>query len=106
MNDAGTMDPKQIFMQFVTAINGHDVPALAALMAPGHTFIDSAGNRTEGTALMEAAWRGYFAMCTDYWIRTDTVVSEGSIVLAEGQAGGSIHGTERANARRLEGSDS
>ena len=44
----------------------------------------------EGAVSMEAGWRGYFALCSDYWIRTDKVMAEDGVVLAAGQAGGSI----------------
>jgi ketosteroid isomerase-like protein len=84
------MLPEEVFALFVTAINRHDVQALTALMAPGHIFIDSLGRRVEGAVSMEAGWRGYFAMCPDYWIRTDKVMAEDGVVLAAGQAGGSI----------------
>jgi len=80
------------FMEFVAAINRHDVEALAALMTPDHVFVDSWGQRVEGATPMEAGWRAYFAMCPDYWIRTDDVVAEGGLVLAVGEAGGTIDG--------------
>ena len=86
------MHPEEIFTQFVAAINRHDVPALATLMAAEHIFIDSLGRRVEGAASMQAAWRGYFAMCPDYWIRPGNVMAEDSVVLAVGEAGGSING--------------
>ena len=41
---------------------------------------------------MGAGWRGYFAMCPDYWIRADHIVGEDSVVLAVGEAGGTIDG--------------
>jgi hypothetical protein len=59
-------------------------------MAPGHIFIDSLGRRVEGAVSMEAGWRGYFAMCPDYWIRADNVMEVDGVVLAAGHAGGSI----------------
>lgn len=80
------------FTQFVTAINRHDTNAIAALMTTGHTFFDSAGNQVHGAASMQAGWRGYFAMCPDYWIRADHVMAEGDTVLAVGEAGGTIDG--------------
>jgi ketosteroid isomerase-like protein len=86
------MAPESIFTQFVTAINCHDVQALTTLMTPGHIFIDSLGNRMEGAVPMEGAWREYFAICSNFWIRTDTVVSKENVVLAVGEAGGSIQG--------------
>src|SRR6202042_1323029 len=67
----------ETFNQFVTAINDHDVKALAALMSAEHVFVDSLGNRVQDAARMQAGWGGYFTMCPDYWIRIDTLLSEG-----------------------------
>lgn len=78
--------------QFVTAINRHDAGALTALMTNDHLFVDSLGHRVQGAAAMEAGWRGYFRMCPDYWIRTDDAIAEGDLVLAAGEAGGTIDG--------------
>jgi ketosteroid isomerase-like protein len=86
------MSPAETFQQFVNAINGHDVRSLAALMKDDHAFVDSLGNRVHGAASMEVGWRGYFAMCPDYWIRTDLTLAEGGAVLAVGEAGGTIDG--------------
>jgi ketosteroid isomerase-like protein len=86
------MKSEEVFLEFVAAINRHDAQGLAALMAPDHLFVDSLGNGVEGPVRMEAGWRGYFAMCPDYWIRADHVVADDSIVLAAGEAGGTIDG--------------
>ena len=85
-----TIDSTEIFQQFVTAINSHNVRALTALMTTDHVFVDSAGNRTSNATSMEVGWRGYFEMCPDYWIQTDRVLAEGGEVLAAGEAGGTI----------------
>jgi ketosteroid isomerase-like protein len=82
----------EVFLQFVAAINAHDVEALAALMSSGHRFVDGLGNSVAGAASMRAGWRGYFAMCPDYWIQVDRSISEGDTVLAVGRAGGTIDG--------------
>ena len=80
MSDGVTaMKPAKIFMQFVIAINDHDIKALSALMTTDHAFVDSVGNRVHGATPMEAGWRGYFAMCPDYWIHTDHVTAEDGI---------------------------
>jgi len=84
------MTSLDIFQQFAAAINHHDVDALVALMHPDHAFVDSMGNRTQGAGPMQAAWRAYFAICSDYWIRVDTPVADGETVLATGEAGGVI----------------
>jgi ketosteroid isomerase-like protein len=80
------------FQQFVDAINNHDAKSISALMTADHVFVDSLGNRVDGATSMEAGWRGYFAMCPDYWIRTDEAIAEGGVVLAAGEAGGTIYG--------------
>src|SRR5580698_3225596 len=85
-------DSAEIFKQFVTAINGHDVQTLTSLMTPDHVFVDALGNRVRGATSMQAGWRGYFAMCPDYRIQTDEVMASGDTVLAVGEAGGTIDG--------------
>ena len=86
------MSAGEILKQWMAAINGHDVSAITALMAPDFVFIDSLGNRVNGAKPMETGWRGYFAMCPDYWIRADHVMAEGEMVLLTGEAGGTIDG--------------
>lgn len=86
------MSPAEIFQEWVAAINCHDAVALSKLMAPDHLFVDSLGNRVSGANSMEAGWRGYFAMCPAYWIRADHVAMVDDMVLAAGEAGGTIGG--------------
>jgi len=86
------MTPAEILKQWLAAINGHDVAALAALMAADHVFVDSLGNRVVGASSMEAGWRAYFALCPDYWIRADHVMAEDDTALIAGEAGGTIDG--------------
>jgi len=84
--------PCRDFETMAGAINSHDVIALTTLMAADHVFVDSLGNRVRGARSMEAGWRGYFAMCPDYWIRTDDVMAADDTVSAAGEAGGTIDG--------------
>ena len=86
------MNPAETFKQFLGAINRHDLKALTALLAADHLFVDSLGNRVRGASITEAGWRGYFAMCPDYWIHEDQAIADGEIVLAVGEAGGTING--------------
>ena len=81
-----------VFQQFVAAINGHDIEALSVLMTPDHLFVDSADNRTQGAEFMRTGWLGYFAMCLDFWIRIQDLLSEKETVLATGEVGGTIDG--------------
>lgn len=86
------MNSKDVFVSFVAAINHHDVETLTALMTSDHAFVDSVGNRVVGVESMKSAWSGYFAMCPDFWIRAGDVVAEDGMVLAAGEAGGTIYG--------------
>jgi ketosteroid isomerase-like protein len=86
------MSSGEIFKLWLLAINGHDVAALTSLMAADHVFVDSLGNRVRGAKSMEAGWRGYFAMCPDYWIRANYIMADADTVLACGEAGGTING--------------
>jgi len=83
----------EIFEQFVRAINHHDVEALSSLMAPDHLFVDSLGNRIQGSGPMRTGWSAYFATCPDYWIQVRDQLSEQETVLATGEAGGTIDNT-------------
>jgi limonene-1,2-epoxide hydrolase len=86
------MTSSETFTAFATAINHHDVEALTALMTVDHVFVDSAGQRVQGAEIMKAGWRNYIAMCPDYWIRIDERAAANSMVLAVGEAGGTIDG--------------
>jgi len=81
-----------ILQRWLTAINRHDVTALAALMAPAFVFVDSLGNQVQGATKMSAGWQAYFAMCPDYWVRADHVADDGATLLLAGEAGGTIDG--------------
>ena len=89
---ASRIDTTEALRQFVAAINQHDIGAINALMTTDHMFVDSVGNRVQGASSMQVGWCSYFAMCSDYWIRTDHVMTEGDVVMAVGEAGGTIDG--------------
>jgi ketosteroid isomerase-like protein len=91
-NKADAESATETFQRFVAAINGHDVEALTSLMTSDHLFVDSMGKSMQGAESMQTGWRGYFAMCPDYWIRVRNLLSERETVLATGEAGGTIDG--------------
>jgi pimeloyl-ACP methyl ester carboxylesterase/ketosteroid isomerase-like protein len=87
-----TMNSAEILKRYVAAINSHDAAAVKSLMAEDHQFVDSLGNRMRGASSVEAGWQAYFTMCPDYWIRADSVIASDDVVLAAGEAGGTIDG--------------
>jgi|ERR1043166_4848136 ketosteroid isomerase-like protein len=87
------MTANTTLQQWLDAINRHDVGMLARLMAPDFMFVDALGGRVNGAPAMERGWRGYFAMCPDYWVRVDGTMWEDDTALMHGEAGGTIDGS-------------
>ena len=93
------MNPVDTVIQFLECINRHDADRLAELMTEDHVFIDSLGQAVRGREKMWAGWRGYYALCPDYWVSHEEIVHNGSRVAVFGAAGGTI----AANGRLLPG---
>jgi ketosteroid isomerase-like protein len=87
MNERG---PVETVLLFLEAINTRDPDKIAELMTEGHLFIDSLGQSVGGREKMREGWRGYFAMCPDYWVTHEEVLQNGHIVAVFGAAGGTI----------------
>ena len=43
---------------------------------------------------MRKGWRGYFAMCPDYWVSHEDIFANGNVVAAFGSAAGTISGNK------------
>jgi ketosteroid isomerase-like protein len=84
------MSPPQTVLLFLERINQRNPDALAELMSPEHLFIDSLGQQVRGREKMRAGWRGYFALCPDYWVSQDEFFESGNRVAVFGAAGGTI----------------
>jgi ketosteroid isomerase-like protein len=59
-------DEEAIVRAFNDAINQRDVDSLAALMTPGHRFVDTSGAAIKGKDACIDAWRRFFAAFPDY----------------------------------------
>ena len=75
-------------LEFIQAINDHDVEKIASLMTDDHTFIDAHGNQVVGKTDMKAGWNGYFHMFPDYRIELARIYEEENNVAAFGWAEG------------------
>ena len=98
------MTNKETVLDFVDAINVHDVNRLADLMSEDHAFIDAHGNQVVGKEKMSAGWRGYFEWFPDYLIEVSEVFEGDSSEAGQtfamfGFAGGSFKGKSDANWR-------
>lgn len=89
----------QTALEFVNAINAHDVERIYALMADDHLFIDTYASEVHGNENMKKSWDGYFEWFPDYRIEvTDTFTDRGKVALF-GIARGTYHGIKTADNR-------
>lgn len=77
---------------FVARINEHDLVGLSDLMTDDHMFIDALKNCIAGRAAMQSAWKQYFVMIPDYWIKVDRTFHDERVVALFGVAGGTYAG--------------
>ncbi len=75
-------------LEFVHAINSHDVKRIAHLMTEDHVFIDSRGNKMNGSKQMSSGWVAYFKMCPDYKIDIEETIEKGNLVALFGRTSG------------------
>jgi ketosteroid isomerase-like protein len=82
---------EEIFNNFVTAINEHDINKIYSLMTDDHKFIDSYGNEITGNDKMKSGWIGYFNWFPDYKIEITDLFIEKNTIAAFGFASGKYH---------------
>lgn len=73
------MDTK-VVIDFVDAINKHDVNRMYELMTTDHVFINSHGKRIEGKENMKLGWEGYFEFFPDYTIEITEIIENESVI--------------------------
>ena len=83
-------EPIQVVLQFEQFINARNPKTISAAMTADAVFVDSLGNRVEGTAKLQAAWEGYFKMVPDYSISHSEVFADGNTVALFGSAQGTF----------------
>jgi ketosteroid isomerase-like protein len=83
------MTDKDIVLEFVNAINDHDVDKIYDLMSDDHIFIDGSGGKHIGKIDMKEGWQNYYQMFPDYSIQITDVVEDNSIIGLFGYASGS-----------------
>lgn len=82
--------PIEVVLQFEHAINSLNPVAICALMTPDGEFVDSLGNRIQGTEKLRAAWMGYFKIVPDYSISHSEIFAQGDTVAVFGLAQGTF----------------
>ncbi len=90
------MQPEDVAMAFVEAINAHDVDGIVGLCAEDHQFIDAHGMALSGDKV-RAAWTGYFDFMPRYGIDVDEIIVEGEVVAIFGTAWGELGAKDGAD---------
>jgi hypothetical protein len=95
------MTPPEVAAAFVARINEHDHDGLRQLMTEDHVFIDACDNHLAGRGTVCTAWKQYFAMVPDYWVKVDIMLHQDQTVALFGRAGGSCmtSGSPRSGGR-------
>ncbi len=83
-------NPIEVALKFEQLINARNTDAICALMTSDGEFIDSLGNRLQGTEKLRAAWQGYFKMVPDYSISHSEIFADGNTVAIFGSAQGTF----------------
>lgn len=80
------VDADEVVRAFNACINARDLEAIAQLMAPDYTFVDSAGTIEHGRAAGIAAWRAFFTQFPDYRNVFATVDVRDDLVIVTGRS--------------------
>jgi len=75
-----TGSSKSIAIEFVKAINGHNVEDIVNLMTEDHVFIDGYGNTSYGKNVIKEGWKGYFELFPDYNIEITDIVENDAMI--------------------------
>ena len=80
-----------IVLEYIEAINSHDIEGIVNLMSKDHTFIDSGGIEAKGIKRMRTGWTEYFEMCPDYTIAIEELLEKENIIALFGRTKGTYN---------------
>jgi ketosteroid isomerase-like protein len=83
-------DPINVVLKFEQLINSRHAEAICSLLTLDSVFVDSLGNRLEGTSEIRLAWEGYFKIVPDYVISHSEILASGDQVAVFGTAQGTF----------------
>ena len=75
-------------LEFIEAINQHDVDRLIALMTEDHTFVDARGAVIQERERLRDPWQEYFRLFPDYQIVVSDIFENDHVIAVFGTAGG------------------
>ncbi len=83
-------NPVEVVLKFEQLINARNVESICSLMSSDGEFVDSLGNRIQGTERLRTAWQGYFKIVPDYSISHSEIFADGNTVAVFGSAQGTF----------------
>ena len=83
-------NPIAVVLNFEQLINARNPDAIARFLTDDSAFIDSLGNKMEGSVKLRGAWAGYFKMVPDYSISHSEIFANGNTVAVFGSAQGTF----------------
>jgi len=84
---------KEIILNFIKAINGHNPELIDDLMHDEHNFIDAHGN-VMGKNIMKNGWIGYFSWFPDYKIEITDMYEYADVFVLFGFASATFKGID------------
>jgi ketosteroid isomerase-like protein len=82
----GSINPKQIALQFNECINTQNIRRISDLMTEDHRFIDRAGKVVRGKENMIRAWVKFFELFPEYQNTFERIETHNNIVILYGYA--------------------
>lgn len=89
----------KVALNFVNAINSHDIDRIYSVMAEDFLFIGAYGDEVHGRDNMRKGWIGYFEWFPDYKIEISDVLYQNSMIALFGFASGTYHGIQTDDNR-------
>ena len=83
-------------IQFIDAINNHDLEAMLELMSVDHKFVNAPGTEITGRENVKTAWKNYFNYFPDYTIEIDKLVHHNDTIAAFGFSSGTFNSVTKA----------
>jgi ketosteroid isomerase-like protein len=91
----------EIVMNFVKAINDHDVNKIYDLMSEDHMFVDGSGNKQQGREGMKEAWQDYYQIFPDYTIEISDLFEQKSTLGLFGYVRGTYKNIKASSNSKL-----
>ncbi|UCE18457.1 MAG: nuclear transport factor 2 family protein [Gemmatimonadota bacterium] len=78
----------EITLNFIDAINTHNMGKLTDLMTDDHIFVDTLGRRLRGKEKIHEEWQKFLDVFPDYMVSVTDMIQRGDVIGIFGRASG------------------